>query len=151
MRCYSSIKKIQRDYMPKVDPLPDVSGLWIYGLSGCGKTRTVLESYPECYIKPRNNWWDGYQYEEVVLVDDVDIFDRALGGKLKHWGDFAPFIGECKGSSFRIRPKLVIVTSQYKIEQIWEDGETRDALNRRFKVLEKVKGFDLNIKEINKK
>lgn len=131
--------------MPKVGPIDDVCGIWIYGISGCGKTRQVLSNYPECFIKPRNVWWDGYQFEETVLVDDMDIFDRALGGKLKHWADFAPFIGECKGSSARIRPKRIIVTSQYKIEQIWEDEETRDALNRRFKVYEKIKDYPLGV------
>lgn len=118
--------------MPRVECLPGVCGLWIYGESGCGKTRSVIKQYPECYIKPRNQWWDGYNGEEVVLVDDVDIFDKALGGKLKHWADFCPFIGESKGTSVRIRPKKIIVTSQYSIEGIWEDKETRDALNRRF-------------------
>lgn len=133
--------------MPPVQQLDDVCGLWIFGASGCGKTRTVLSQYSQCYIKPRNNWWDGYQQEEIVLVDDMDVFDRALGGKLKHWADFAPFIAECKGSSRRIRPKRLIVTSQYQIEQIWEDAETRDALRRRFKVLEKIKDFPLVINE----
>lgn len=131
--------------MPRVEALDGVCGLWIYGRSGCGKTRTVLKAYPDCYIKPRNAWWDGYNGEEVVLVDDVDIFDRALGGKLKHWADFSPFIGESKGTSVRIRPKKLIVTSQYSIETIWEDEETREALNRRFTVINKVKDQDILI------
>lgn len=129
--------------MPKVAPLPSVCGIWIYGLSGSGKTRAVLSLYPDCYIKPRNVWWDGYQSEEVVLVDDMDVFDKALGGKLKHWADFSPFIGETKGSSSRIRPFKLIVTSQYRISEIWEDEQTREALGRRFTVFEKKKGIDL--------
>jgi len=92
IRYYSGLKRIAQDYLPRVEPIPDVCGIWVYGESGCGKTRSVLAQYPECYIKPRNNWWDGYQRESTVLVDDVDIFDRILGGKLKHWADFAPFI-----------------------------------------------------------
>jgi len=61
---------------------------------------------------------DGYLDEPVVLLDDVDKFDRALGGRLKHWADFAPYIGEIKGGSRRIRPEKLIVTSQYTIEDI---------------------------------
>ncbi|AXL65935.1 replication-associated protein [Giant house spider associated circular virus 3] len=143
LRYYTTIKKIGVDYMPPVKSLESVCGVWIYGASGAGKTRAVLASFPEAYIKPRNVWWDGYQQEEVVLLDDVDKFDVALGGKLKHWADFPPFIGEIKGISRRIRPSKLIVTSQYKMEEIWNDAQTLDALGRRFKVIEKIKGQDI--------
>jgi len=132
------------DYMPRIDPLADVCGIWVFGESGAGKTRAVLAKYPDAYIKPRNNWWDGYQEEETIIVDDVDKFDVALGGKLKHWGDFAPFIAEIKGGSRKIRPKLVIVTSQYTIGDIWKDNETKDALARRFRLVEKVADRDIS-------
>jgi len=143
VRYYAAIKRIGQDYLPSVPPLDDVCGTWIYGQSGCGKTRAVLAAYPDCFIKPRNKWWDGYQREHVVLVDDIDIFDRQLGGSLKHWADFAPFVAEVKGTSQRIRPSKLIVTSQYTIEEIWEDQQTRDALLRRFTVLRKVKDIPL--------
>lgn len=143
VRLYTTLKRIGVDFMPKPAPLDATCGLWIYGLSGSGKTRAALSAYPDAYIKPRNNWWDGYANEPVVILDDVDKFDRALGGKLKHWADFAPFIAEVKGSASRIRPTKLIVTSQYKIEDIWEDEETRAALLRRFTVIEKVAGQDI--------
>lgn len=143
VRCYGALKKIERDYMPRVAPLDTVCGIWIHGLSGSGKTRSVLGAYPESYIKPRNIWWDGYQGEEIVLLDDVDRYDVKFGGLLKHWADFAPFIAECKGGSQRIRPKKFIVTSQYSIEEIWTDEETRSALNRRFTVIHKLSGQDI--------
>jgi hypothetical protein len=145
VRLYSSLRRIERDYMPAVERLEGVCGLWVYGRSGCGKTRAVLDAYPECYPKPRNQWWDGYQREPVVLLDDVDKFDVRLGGQLKHWADAAPFIGEVKGGSVKIRPSKLIVTSQYKIEDIWEDAETREALLRRFQVVEKITGQDIII------
>lgn len=143
VRYYTTLKKIGVDYMPAVKPLESTCGIWIFGLSGSGKTRSALARYPAAYIKPRNNWWDGYQNEPVVLIDDVDKYDVALGGKLKHWADFAPFIGEMKGASRRIRPSIVIVTSQYRIEDIWQDEETREALKRRFKLIEKLYGQDI--------
>jgi len=145
LRLYSSIKRIQSDFMAPAVNLDDVCGTWIWGESGCGKTRSVLDAYPDCYPKPRNKWWDGYQNEEVVLLDDIDKFDVALGGQLKHWGDFACFIGEKKGTSLKIRPKKIIVTSQYTIEEIWADDQTRDALNRRFNVINKIQGVDIEI------
>lgn len=143
LRQYSSIRRIERDFMPAVVSLSAPCGVWIYGVAGCGKTRAVAEAYPEHYPKPRNQWWDGYQREPVVLVDDVDRFDVRLGGKLKHWADCYPFIGEVKGGSLKIRPNKLIVTSQYKIEEIWQDQETREALSRRFTVIEKILGQNI--------
>jgi hypothetical protein len=143
VRLYSGLRRIERDYMPSVERLASPCGLWIFGRSGSGKTKSVLDAFPECYPKPRNDWWDGYQREPVVLLDDVDKFDVRLGGKLKHWADAAPFIGEIKGGSTKIRPTKFIVTSQYKIEDIWEDAETREALNRRFTTVEKILGQDI--------
>lgn len=145
LRLYSSIRRVEKDYMPAVERLPAPCGVWIFGLSGCGKTRSVLDAYPGLYPKPRNQWWDGYQREDVVLLDDVDKFDVGLGGKLKHWADCYPFIGENKGGSLKIRPKKFFVTSQYTIEGIWQDEETRDALRRRFVVIEKIEGQNIII------
>jgi len=140
LRYYSTIRRIERDFMPSVERLSGPCGYWIHGLAGSGKTRAVLDQIPDAFPKPRNQWWDGYQREDVVLVDDVDRFNIKLGGYFKHWADAYPFIGEVKGGSVKIRPKRLIVTSQYKIEEIWQDEETREALMRRFVVIEKKLG-----------
>lgn len=140
---YSAIKRIQKDYMARPQNLPSVCGIWVHGNAGCGKTRTVDRLYPDAYAKPRNDWWDGYSYEEVVLCDDVDVYDVKLGGKFKHWADYKGFIASTKGGAMYIRPNKFIVTSQYTIEEIWQDKETREALNRRFTSVEKIKDQEL--------
>lgn len=130
--------------MVRPPQLDGVCGLWIYGASGCGKTTAVNRAFPDAYLKPLNKWWDGYQGESVVILDDMDIFHRTLTSDLKHWSDFLPFIGEIKCGSRYIRPSKFVVTSQYTIEQIWEqDPESLAAIRRRFKVVEKVAGQDL--------
>jgi len=140
VRCYGTLKRIELDYMQRVAPGEDVCGIWIHGESGSGKTRAVYAAYPELYQKACSKWWDGYQGEDIVLVDDIDIYSVALGGHIKHWADFAPFIAERKGAASRIRPKKFFVTSQYKIEEIWTDVQTQAALGRRFTVIEKIRG-----------
>ena len=143
IRNYSTIRRIERDYMPAVERLSGPCGVWIWGASGSGKTRSVLDAFPCAYPKPVSKWWDGYQGEEVVYVDDISVFHVALGDSLKLWADAYPFIGELKGGSKKIRPRKFIVTSQYEIETIWKDDETRDALRRRFVVIEKVQGQNI--------
>jgi hypothetical protein len=140
IRCYPSLRRIEKDYMPPMERLDGPCGIWIHGVAGCGKTRSVMDAYPDLYPKPRNIWWDGYQNETVVLLDDIDKFNIGLGGLLKHWSDAYPFIGEAKGTSRKIRPTKFFVTSQYTIEDIWQDEPTREALRRRFNVIEKVLG-----------
>ncbi|QGF19380.1 replication associated protein [Antarctic virus COCH21_78] len=143
VRQYSSLRRIERDFMPAMERLGGPCGTWIWGDSGCGKTRSVNDQIPDAFPKPRSKWWCGYQREEVVLVDDVDRFDVKLGGYFKHWADAYPFIGESKGGSVKIRPKRLIVTSQYRIEEIWEDEATREALLRRFVVVNKILGQNI--------
>lgn len=134
--------------MPNAVPLPIDNGggcgIWIRGPSGVGKSHSVWQKYTveEVYLKPRSKWWDGYRGQDVVLVDDMDIYHKSLGGDFKDWGDKWPFHAERKGGSMNIRPKKIIVTSQYSIEEIWDDEQTRDALNRRFVTLVKNTRFE---------
>jgi hypothetical protein len=144
-RFYSTIKRIGVDYMVKPSRLPGVCGVWIHGDSGSGKTTSVDNQIPDHYPKMRNKWWDGYQGEDVVMLDDIDIYDVKLGGYLKHWLDYKPFICEIKNVARYIRPKWFIVTSQYKINEIWSDEKTQVAIMRRCIVIHKVKDFPIDL------
>lgn len=131
---YSSLKRIAADHMVRPPDLETVCGRWFWGPAGTGKTTTARATYPEAYIKSRDKWWDGYQGEEVVILDDLDKYHVALAGLLKDWGDKWTFKAEIKGGYLWIRPQVFVVTTQYAIDTIWSDEETQDALKRRFVV-----------------
>lgn len=136
VRYIGNLQRIYRETLPSIEPLPDTCGLWLVGQTGSGKSRGVRAKYPLVYPKPLNKWWDGYSDQEHVLLDDVDMNQSSwIGNFLKIWADHYPFIGEKKGGSRLIRPKLVIVTSQYRIENIFQDEELKLALKRRFIVI----------------
>jgi len=144
IRFYSAFKAIARDHMVRPDQLDGTCGLWIHGTSGSGKTTSANRAFPGAFLKPLNKWWDGYQGESVVILDDMAVYHRELTTYLKHWADFLPFIAETKGGGFFIRPSKFIVTSQYTIEEIWgEDAHALEALTRRFTVVEKKLGQDI--------
>lgn len=119
----------------KLTPLPELNNWWYHGTTGQGKSRTVREAYPDAYIKGCNKWWDGYRDQEVVIVEDFGAEHQVLGYFIKIWADHYPFPAEFKNGTFVIRPKMIIITSNYTPEMIWpETAETTlGPIRRRFK------------------
>ena len=138
--CYKNLKSIKTDFMKRKEDLDDVCGIWYYGEAGVGKTRLVTKLYPNAYLKRMNKWFDGYQHEDTVVLDDLDHTHAFMGYELKKLADRYCYMVEVKNDSLYIRPKRVIVTSQYTIDEIWKtDDKTKDALKRRFKQIEVTK------------
>lgn len=135
IRYYGTFKRIRADYTTCSPANDTLQNFWIHGPSGVGKSRIVRQVFPHAYLKMINKWWDGYSTEETVLIDDVDPDHKFLRGFLKIWSDHYPFRCESKGTTAVIRPRRIIVTSQYPIAGVFEDSETQSALNRRFRVL----------------
>lgn len=132
VKYYRTLKEIAKDHMPHVEETTELPGYWFHGPAGTGKSRAARDENPNAFAKPLNQWWDGYQDEEVVIVDDMDPFHKSLAYEFKMWGDRYPFVAPVKGGAMRIRPSKVIITSQYTPEEIWEDSATLEAVNRRF-------------------
>lgn len=135
VRLYSSLKRIEKDYQPKPVMVDELKGLWFWGPTGCGKSKSAGVGKEGVFRKDANNkWWDYYEGEEIVVIDELMPKHAVeMGYYLKIWGDHYPFIAEKKGGGMMARPKLCVVTSQYSISALFDDRETIEALRRRYK------------------
>lgn len=112
---------------------------WYWGPSRTGKTTKALEEMPGCYRKNgANKWWGGYQRHnpahENVLVDDVP--STMDGYEMKRWADYHAFNAEVKGSEMLIRPKKLIVTSNFHPSEMGLKPQDLEAILNRFEFTE---------------
>ena len=143
---WSSCLKIQqyyKDIAPKVDK-EQCRGIWVYGKPGCGKSHWAREQAllevggdrSKVYFKDMSHkWWDGYKDQTVIVGDDFDPYHKSLGYHLKIWLDRYTYFAELKGGSTCPDYVSFYITSNYSIEECFEDDLTRAALRRRCKVV----------------
>lgn len=132
VRHYGNFQRIAADNPPQVNHLERPNAEWIWGPPGTGKSYTARKENPVFYWKGCNKWWCGYKGEEVVIIDDFDLNHKVLGHHLKIWLDEYAFGAEIKGSSMIIRPRKIVITSNYDPRTIWSDDPTlADAIMRR--------------------
>lgn len=143
IRYHAAIKRIREEHVLQAKIAKDLpegflTGIWIHGAPGVGKSHWVREQCKEndleLYVKDMTKWWDGYHGEPIVILDDVDYGSTSLSNKLKIWADRYAFPAEVKGGTTRIRPVLFIVTSNYTPGDIFPDGSLSVAILRRFRV-----------------
>lgn len=134
---YNTLKRIKADHAPKITPIPTLDHEWHHGPTGTGKSRKVRTENPTAFIKDANRWWDGYIGEDTVIIEDVDKYDVKLGRYLKLWGDHYAFPADFKHQGkLDIRPKKMIITSNYAPRDIWTDEKTYEPIERRYKLVE---------------
>lgn len=138
-RYQNSFKRMRREDGPRPVDLPPTEfyGLWIYGPSGTGKSYMARTEYAPVYLKDINKWWDDYQGEDNVLIDEFSPTAAPFMVQfLKRWADRWTFSAETKGAKIIARPKLIIVTSNYSMDECFSAFPVDlPALQRRFRVI----------------
>lgn len=120
--------------------------LWLWGSTGNGKSYAArheikdriqqLYSEPiDIYLKTLNKWWDHYQGEKIVLIEEAnpDACEH-LANFFKTWLDEYAFVAEAKGAiAPKIRPEFIIITSNYTIDECFPKSQDSAPLKRRLR------------------
>lgn len=134
VKYYNAFKRIAMDNMRSVDMLDSYNNEWIVGVPGSGKSTAARGENPGCFPKSANQWWCGYQGEDCVIIEDLDENTcKPLTRELKIWLDKWDFIAQTKGGNMRIRPKKIVITSNYTIEECFNSTDAA-AIRRRCRV-----------------
>lgn len=154
LRHYAALKQIANTHMPRcIDPLTHQAGLWIWGPRGTRKTSCADAAFMESggyYSKdPGNKWWDGYQGQALVLLDEMPrkVFmsrDVDMAGMLKTWAGHLPFKAEVKGGVMEIRPSVICVTANFPPEEVLANARVDlEPILKRFRVIHVAAPGDL--------
>jgi len=110
---------------------------WRLGLAGTGKTREPFDKHIDSvYIKDGTMWWDGYEQQEAIIVDDFD----------GHWPyrdflrflDRYPYQGQYKGGYHKINSKFLYITCEHPPEHFWSGNELAQIKRRITSIIEKT-------------
>lgn len=142
---FRNIQAIEAKYR-KIDSTLDWTtppNEWLWGEKGSGKSTKARLDNPGFYWKMSNQWWDGYSGEDTVLLEDITKDWPQFASHLLIWADRFSFRGATKGSTLMLRPKKIVVTSNYSIQELCDQcgilSDTCLALQRRFREI-RVKG-----------
>lgn len=148
LRCERAIKKVASDSAAPVADLEKLCNYWLFGEPNTGKStwarKWFAQRYPgeKVYVKDaRTKWFDGITPEHTcLLIEDPDRGDFQQPGFWKRLFDKFPLPVETKGGSCNIRPKCIIVTSNYSPEQCFT-GIDLEAMVARMSTIKATKVF----------
>lgn len=125
----------KRDWKPKV--------LWLFGTSGCGKTRKAHDIFSGEDIYRKSNstgqWWDGYDAHAFVIIDDIKDTTMPYYLGLLELLDRYECRVQFKGGSRQFLAKEIILTSIWHPFDLYKDYENATEILRRIDTIECVK------------
>lgn len=139
VRHYNSLKRIEKDYQQThVRGEQEVKVYW--GVSGAGKShRAFTEAGKNFYVKNSNKWWDGYQGEENIILEEFNAEQVPIETLLR-WLDKWPCQVETKGGTTILKTKKWWITTNTAPENWYNESLDRfPALMRRLTQVEEFK------------
>lgn len=125
-------------YLQLTKPVsPRMYKTWVYyywGPTGTGKSSRALKEATEIeggiYYKPRGLWWDGYQQQDNVIIDD--FYGWIKYDEMLKIMDRYPYKVQVKGGFEEFTSRRIWITSNIDTDQLYKFiGYVSDAFDRR--------------------
>ena len=99
-------------------PIQDIRVLWFYR-AAYGKTKEAYRMFPNLYSAMSVKWWDGYEGEKEVLIDEFwkDFYKYH---ELLRLLDRYPYKVEKKGGWAHLQATTIVITAPYRPEDMYE-------------------------------
>lgn len=115
--------------------------IWRWGKAGTGKTKEPYEKHIDSvYIKDGTAWWDNYNQEEAIIIDDFCARAWPFRDLLRLL-DRYPYQGQYKGGYHKINSPYIYITCEYHPSSFWKDNELLQ-ITRRIKEIIEIKTQD---------
>lgn len=118
--------------------LQQVKVYWFYGPTGSGKTKEAFNLCPEAYWQNSTKWWDGYDGEKEVIMDDWRQEGWTIESLLRMWQPY-PCRIETKGSTRQLQATTFIITTPNHPQELHFPGEDLQQLLRRITYIREFK------------
>lgn len=112
---------------------------WYWGATGTGKSYTVETKYADVFKPTSYKWWEGYDGDKVVLLDDIRGDFCKFHEMLKMTGE-GGFRVETKGGSRQAVYDTIYITSHVHPLDMWESVEDKSQLIDRITEIREFKG-----------
>lgn len=106
-REYRALRASKRDWIPHIEVH--------IGPSGVGKSRAARAAYPDAYWCEDGNWWDGYDGEATVILDEFSGSFIPIK-RLLRLLDSSPLRMPYKGGFVQMVARNYIITSNFEPE-----------------------------------
>lgn len=117
-------QELERKRFGKVSAKPEV--VWIWGATGVGKTKYVHDhAIGEIYIADMLPWWDGYNTQENILLDDFRA-DQLPFQVLLRLLDRYPMTLQVKCSSRMRQSPNIWITAPCSPEELFNSNSAED-------------------------